>query len=87
MYKPQLPMSRPKTDRTASEQHPWHLHGSHFWVMATGAGDYSAAEHGSSINTVNAPYRDTVSILKKGWAVIRFRVTAEDATQHLHRCC
>ena len=42
-------------------------------VMGSGQGTYNAAN--VSLNTVNAPYRDTVSVLKNGWAVIRFTVS------------
>ena len=65
---------RPNNNRSSNEQHPFHLHGYHFWVLGTGIGVYSEAANSASLNTVNPVYRDTVSVLKNGWAVIRFKV-------------
>ena len=61
------------TARNSSEQHPFHLHGHHFWVLATGNGTYSSSAT-VEYNLVNPIYRDTHSVLKGGWSAIRFVV-------------
>lgn len=57
--------------RTAQEQHPFHLHGHHFWVLGYGMG-YFNASLAAGLNTINPAYRDTVTIPLGGWVVIRF---------------
>lgn len=66
------PCSRPGVGatRTAQEQHPFHLHGHHFWMLGTGMGYFNASS--ATLNTVNPIYRDTVTIPQGGWAAIRF---------------
>ncbi|KAL3136666.1 hypothetical protein ABBQ38_005907 [Trebouxia sp. C0009 RCD-2024] len=59
------------TARNSTEQHPFHLHGHHFWVLATGNGTYNSSST-SQYNTVNPIYRDTHTVLKGGWSAIRF---------------
>lgn len=56
------------------EQHPFHLHGHHFWLLGQGLGVYVEAADASSLNTANPPYRDSFTIAKGGWTVIRFKV-------------
>lgn len=41
------------------EQHPWHMHGGHFWLMAQGAGLYHP-DNASMFNTVDPLKVDTV---------------------------
>lgn len=60
-------------NRTAQEQHPFHLHGHHFWVVGSGLGIYNAKANASSLNTVNPPLRDTATLPQGGWVVIRFK--------------
>ena len=66
---------RVNNTRVAEEQHPFHLHGYHFWVLGTGMGVYSKAAFGASLNTVNPVSRDTVNVIKGGWTVIRFQAS------------
>jgi L-ascorbate oxidase len=42
------------------EQHPWHMHGIHFWLVGQGAGQFSS-EAEASYNTENPPLLDTVT--------------------------
>lgn len=42
------------------EQHPWHLHGSDFWLVGQGSGNFSTAAE-STYNTINPPILDTVT--------------------------
>ncbi|KAL4433040.1 hypothetical protein ABPG77_006467 [Micractinium sp. CCAP 211/92] len=60
-------------NRTAQEQHPFHLHGHHFWVLGSGLGVYDPAANASSLNTVNPPLRDTATLPQSGWVVLRFK--------------
>ncbi|CAL8462933.1 g2467 [Coccomyxa elongata] len=60
-------------NRTAQEQHPFHMHGHHFWVLAYGLGTFNEATNRSSFNTDNPPFRDSYTIFKNGWTAIRFK--------------
>ncbi|KAI7841690.1 hypothetical protein COHA_004557 [Chlorella ohadii] len=62
----------PGSSRNTTEQHPMHLHGHHFWVLGSGDGIYDPATHASKLNTKNPPFRDTLTLPKNGWAVLRF---------------
>ncbi|KAF5763131.1 putative laccase [Helianthus annuus] len=55
------------------ENHPMHLHGFNFYVLAQGFGNYDAATATSSFNLVNPQERNTLGVPVGGWAVIRFR--------------
>ncbi|KDN38004.1 hypothetical protein RSAG8_09777, partial [Rhizoctonia solani AG-8 WAC10335] len=53
--------------------HPYHLHGMTFWIVAEGSGSLSLAEAESvSYNTTNPIRRDTHIIPAGSWAVLRF---------------
>ncbi len=41
-------------------------------VLGQGLGIYSAATDASSLNTRNPPLRDTATLPKNGWVVLRF---------------
>lgn len=60
--------------RTAEEQHPFHLHGHHFWVLGSGSGFFNPlnATQASSLNLVNPILRDTATLPVNGYLVIRF---------------
>ncbi|KAI7726540.1 hypothetical protein M8C21_032091 [Ambrosia artemisiifolia] len=55
------------------ENHPMHLHGYNFYVLAQGFGNYNAANATSMFNLVNPQERNTLGVPVGGWAVIRFR--------------
>ena len=62
-------------NRTAQEQHPIHLHGHHFWVMGVGQGVYPGPEAVAAsgiLNTWNPPLRDTQTLPKFGYIILRF---------------
>lgn len=42
------------------DQHPWHLHGNHFWVVGYGAGEYDPVTDPQNFNLVNPISVDTV---------------------------
>ncbi|XP_039129384.1 LOW QUALITY PROTEIN: laccase-3-like [Dioscorea cayenensis subsp. rotundata] len=56
----------------AAENHPMHLHGYHFYVLAQGFGNFNAATDTAKFNLVDPPLRNTVGVPVNGWAVIRF---------------
>jgi hypothetical protein len=68
-------------------KHPFHLHGYHFWVLGSGQGTYYDALNSSSLNTVNPPFRDVVSILKGGYAVLRFKARSLNLPGSSQRAC
>ncbi|KAL5973519.1 hypothetical protein ACLOJK_030170 [Asimina triloba] len=53
--------------------HPMHLHGYDFYVLAQGFGNYDRATAESMFNLVNPQVRNTIAVPTGGWAVIRFR--------------
>ncbi|KAG2501799.1 hypothetical protein HYH03_000299 [Edaphochlamys debaryana] len=59
-------------NRTAQEQHPFHLHGHHFWVLGQGLGRFDPDTSGPTLNSANPALRDTVTIPMGGWAYLRF---------------
>ncbi|KAJ6806881.1 laccase-25-like precursor [Iris pallida] len=55
------------------ENHPIHLHGFNFFVLAQGFGNYDSSTAVKSYNLVHPLVRNTVSVPTGGWAVIRFK--------------
>ncbi|KAM0822205.1 hypothetical protein ACQ4PT_071655 [Festuca glaucescens] len=53
--------------------HPIHIHGYDFLVLAEGFGNYDAEKDAQKFNLENPPQRNTVAVPVNGWAVIRFR--------------
>eukprot|EP00798_Chlamydomonas_sp_ICE-L_P020706 gene20706-27512_t len=60
--------------RTAMEQHPIHLHGHRFWVLGHGSGVWDPENETmvGALNLEDPPYRDSVTLFKDGYVVIRF---------------
>ncbi|KAF9591936.1 hypothetical protein IFM89_010294, partial [Coptis chinensis] len=54
------------------ENHPIHLHGYDFYIVAEGFGNFNAKSDTSKFNLVDPPMRNTVAVPVGGWAVIRF---------------
>ena len=59
-------------DSSASEAHPWHLHGHDFWVLGYGDGLYDPNTSPQGFNLVDPPLRHTVPVFPLGWVAIRF---------------
>ncbi|RDX99168.1 Laccase-7, partial [Mucuna pruriens] len=57
----------------AAENHPIHLHGFNFHVLAQGFGNYNASRDQHHFNFVNPQIRNTISVPVGGWSVIRFQ--------------
>ncbi|XP_042374470.1 laccase-14-like [Zingiber officinale] len=54
------------------DNHPLHLHGFNFFVLAQGFGNYNATTARSRYNLVDPQVRNTIAVPAGGWAVIRF---------------
>ncbi|BBN18889.1 L-ascorbate oxidase [Marchantia polymorpha subsp. ruderalis] len=55
-----------------SEIHPWHLHGHDFWLLGYGNGKFNVSTDYATMDTSQAPRRNTVPVFPWGWTVIRF---------------
>lgn len=56
-----------------AENHPVHLHGYSFYVVATGFGNFNNDTDPKNYNLVDPPELNTIGVPKNGWAAIRFR--------------
>ncbi|XP_042513951.1 laccase-7-like [Macadamia integrifolia] len=55
------------------ENHPIHLHGFNFFVLAQGFGNYNRIKDARKFNLINPQQRNTIAVPAGGWAVIRFQ--------------
>jgi len=55
-----------------AENHPIHLHGYDFYIVAEGFGNFDRKRDTAKFNLVDPPMRNTASLPVGGWAVIRF---------------
>ncbi|KAJ8540480.1 hypothetical protein K7X08_030399 [Anisodus acutangulus] len=55
-----------------AENHPIHLHGYDFYIIAEGFGNFNPKTDTAKFNLVDPPLRNTASVPVKGWTVIRF---------------
>ncbi|KAG4989846.1 hypothetical protein AAZX31_11G237300 [Glycine max] len=60
------------TSIVTPENHPIHLHGYDFYIVAEGFGNFDAKKDTAKFNLVDPPLRNTVAVPVNGWAVIRF---------------
>ncbi|XP_078160284.1 laccase-3-like [Carex rostrata] len=60
------------TNIISGEEHPMHLHGYQFYVLATGFGNFNPDVDTEKFNMVDPPERNTIGVPVNGWAVIRF---------------
>lgn len=58
------------TGTVTTENHPIHLHGYSFYVVAYGSGNYNPQT--VNFNLVDPPYMNTIGVPVGGWAAIRF---------------
>ncbi|XP_031253672.1 laccase-12-like [Pistacia vera] len=54
------------------ENHPIHIHGYDFYIIAEGFGNFNPRTDTSKFNLVDPPLRNTIGVPVGGWAVIRF---------------
>ncbi|KAF7147128.1 hypothetical protein RHSIM_Rhsim03G0147700 [Rhododendron simsii] len=66
-----------------AENHPIHLHGYDFYIVAEGFGNFNPQTDTAKFNLVDPPMRNTASVPVGGWAVIRF-VADNPGTWLLH---
>ncbi|XP_071732258.1 laccase-12-like [Rutidosis leptorrhynchoides] len=71
-YKSRVQVVIQGTNIFTAENHPIHLHGYDFYVVAEGFGNFNPKTDTAKFNLVDPPLRNTVSLPVKGWAVIRF---------------
>ena len=57
----------------AAENHPMHIHGFNFHVLAQGFGNYNKNLDEPNFNLDNPQIRNTIAVPVAGWAVIRFQ--------------
>ncbi|KAL2526680.1 Laccase-12 [Abeliophyllum distichum] len=55
-----------------AENHPIHLHGYDFYILAEGFGNFNPNKDTAKFNLVDPPLRNTASVPVGGWSVIRF---------------
>ncbi|PHU18349.1 Laccase-5 [Capsicum chinense] len=55
-----------------AENHPIHLHGYDFYIIAEGFGNFNPKTDTAKFNLVDPPLRNTASVPVNGWTVIRF---------------
>lgn len=60
------------TSIVTPENHPIHLHGYDFYIVAEGFGNFNHKKDTAKFNLVDPPMRNTVAVPANGWAVIRF---------------
>ncbi|KAL3037904.1 hypothetical protein AAZX31_01G098100 [Glycine max] len=61
------------TSPDTPQNHPIHIHGFNFHVLAQGFGNYNATRDEPKFNFVNPQIRNTISVPVGGWYVIRFQ--------------
>ncbi|XP_031091251.1 laccase-7-like [Ipomoea triloba] len=72
-YNATVEMVFQNTALVAIENHPIHLHGFNFYVLAQGFGNYNPSVDRKMFNLVNPQERNTIAVPVGGWAVVRFR--------------
>ncbi|GAA0166039.1 hypothetical protein Leryth_021528 [Lithospermum erythrorhizon] len=55
-----------------AENHPIHLHGYDFYIIAEGFGNFNPKTDTAKFNLIDPPLRNTASLPVNGWTVIRF---------------
>ncbi|KAI4382887.1 hypothetical protein MLD38_008789 [Melastoma candidum] len=60
------------TNIQTAENHPIHLHGYDFYIVAEGFGNFNPKTDTAKFNLMDPPMRNTVGVPVNGWAVIRF---------------
>ncbi|KAL6003072.1 high-affinity glucose transporter [Asimina triloba] len=60
------------TSIVTPENHPIHIHGYDFYILAEGFGNFNPKTDTTKFNLVDPPLRNTVAVPVNGWSVIRF---------------
>ena len=83
-YKETVEVVLQNTAILGAENHPLHLHGFNFYVLAQGVGNFNAYRHVRTYNLINPHQRNTVAVPAGGWAAIRF--TADNPGMWIMHC-
>jgi laccase len=63
------------TNVAAGTDHPMHIHGTSFYVVGWGFGNFDKDKDPLRYNLVDPPLQNTIAVPKNGWSVIRFKAT------------
>uniref|UniRef100_A0A6N2NGL5 Laccase n=1 Tax=Salix viminalis TaxID=40686 RepID=A0A6N2NGL5_SALVM len=63
------------TNVAAGTEHPMHIHGTSFYVVGWGFGNFDKDKDPLKYNLVDPPLQNTIAVPKNGWSVIRFRAS------------
>ncbi|KAL3592623.1 hypothetical protein D5086_011263 [Populus alba] len=63
------------TNVAAGTDHPMHIHGTSFYVVGWGFGNFDKDKDPLRYNLVDPPLQNTIIVPKNGWSVIRFKAT------------
>ncbi|KAL3717071.1 hypothetical protein ACJRO7_008621 [Eucalyptus globulus] len=84
-YNATVEMVLQDTSFIAVENHPMHLHGYNFHVLAQGFGNFNPKTDRKKFNLVNPQIRNTIGVPVGGWAAIRFQANNPGAwIMHCH---
>ncbi|XP_030473247.1 laccase-7 [Syzygium oleosum] len=84
-YNATVEMILQDTSLVAVENHPMHLHGYNFHVLAQGFGNFNPKTDRKKFNLVNPQMRNTIGVPVGGWAAIRFQANNPGAwIMHCH---
>ncbi|KAI6691173.1 hypothetical protein NL676_028001 [Syzygium grande] len=61
------------TNVVAGTDHPMHLHGTSFYVVGWGFGNFDKKKDPKNYNLVDPPLQNTIAVPKNGWAAVRFQ--------------
>ncbi|MED6122325.1 hypothetical protein PIB30_038714 [Stylosanthes scabra] len=61
------------TNLVSGIDHPIHIHGTSFYIVGYGFGNFDINEDPKRYNLINPPLRNTVLVPRNGWATIRYR--------------
>ncbi|CAL1405559.1 unnamed protein product [Linum trigynum] len=63
------------TNLLGGVDHPMHLHGTNFYVVGTGFGNFDRVNDPNGYNLVDPPFQNTIAVPRNGWVAVRFRAT------------
>ncbi|KAF8026701.1 hypothetical protein BT93_F3239 [Corymbia citriodora subsp. variegata] len=61
------------TNLAAGTDHPMHLHGTSFYVVGWGFGNFDKKKDPKKYNLVDPPLQNTIAVPKNGWAAVRLQ--------------
>ncbi|KAM7270699.1 hypothetical protein ACFE04_029913 [Oxalis oulophora] len=71
-YGAQVQIVLQDTSIISTENHPIHLHGYDFYIIAEGFGNFNPKTDTAKFNLIDPPQRNTAAVPVGGWSVIRF---------------